>query len=55
MSTTSRVCARSVRFPVEVLAKLKALAELNGRTVNGEILYAIKHYLEEQAKKEAAN
>lgn len=52
MEKTKTYTAINVRFPPDLLAEMRQLAEQNSRSLNGEIVWAIREYVKQQ-KKEA--
>lgn len=41
----------TVRFPLELIEQLRLLAKSETRSLNGEIVQAVRSYLEEQIKR----
>ncbi len=42
--------ALSIRFPVSILEQMKAIAKQNNRSLNGEILTALKEHIKRNQK-----
>ncbi len=36
------------RYPVEILAMMKQLAQLHGRSFNSEVIWALREYIRQQ-------
>lgn len=43
----------NIRVPEDIWRKLKEIALKEERSINGEIIYIIKKYIEEQEKKDS--
>ncbi len=41
----------SIRFPVDVLAAIRALAKKHERSFNGEVIWALREYAREHAQR----
>lgn len=56
MDTKEKVPTRSVsiRFPVDLLAELRLQAQLHHRSVNGEVLTAVREHIRKSQQKEQA-
>ena len=42
----------TIRFPSELIEKLREIAPENGRSLNGEVVQAVREHIKQQAKKQ---